>query len=96
MDMRRRRKANAPGEVDQSLSGKKLTSRRTWLLWKVLYVGFCLTGTAAVLFFADGILLIGGVIAMAFFVGGLYEVFFHTSYDGYEADWRATNDGERV
>jgi hypothetical protein len=74
-------------------AGKPLTSRAKWLIMKIAYVLACLAGVAAVLTFADGVILAIGLTVMAFFVGGIFEL-FALRYDDYRREWELANGGE--
>lgn len=76
-------------------AGRPLTSRVKWLTIKVTYILACIAGVAAVLIFTDGIVLAIGLTVMAFFVGGLFEL-FALRYADYRKEWELANstDGE--
>lgn len=76
--------------IDRSLQGKPLTSRSKWLTIKVMYVIGCVAGVAAVLVFASGVVLAIGLTVMAFFVGGIFEL-FALRYQDYREDWEQAN-----
>jgi hypothetical protein len=76
--------------IDRSLQGKPLTSRTKWLTIKVMYVIGCVAGVAAVLAFASGVVLAIGLTVMAFFVGGIFEL-FALRYQDYREDWEQAN-----
>jgi hypothetical protein len=73
--------------------GLPLTSRAKWLTIKVLYILFCIAGVVGVLKFTDGTAKAIGLTVMAFFVGGLIEL-FALRYDKYRAEWEMANSGE--
>lgn len=86
----------APG--DQALRtrlyyGRPLTSRTKWVALKVSCVLGCVAGVAAVLLFADGIVFVIGLTVMAFFVGGLVEL-FALRYDSYRKEWELANGAD--
>jgi hypothetical protein len=71
-------------------AGRSLTSRAKWLVIKAAYVLACIAGVAAVLIFTDGIVLAIGLTVMAFFVGGLFEL-FALRYEDYRREWELAN-----
>ena len=71
-------------------AGRPLTSRAKWLAMKVAYVLACVVGVTAVLMFTDGIVLAIGLTIMAFFVGGLFEL-FALRYGDYRREWETAN-----
>jgi hypothetical protein len=81
--------------IDRSLQGKPLTSRTKWLTIKVMYVLGCVAGVAAVLVFASGVVLAIGLTVMAFFVGGIFEL-FALRYQDYCEDWEQANKGSEI
>jgi len=76
--------------IDRSLQGKPLTSRAKWLTIKVMYVLGCVAGVAAVLVFTNGVVLAIGLTVMAFFVGGIFEL-FTLRYQDYREEWEQAN-----
>ncbi|MDQ3724802.1 MAG: hypothetical protein M3335_02745 [Actinomycetota bacterium] len=70
--------------------GRPLTSKAKWVGFKILYVLFCAIGVVAVLMFTEGIVQAVGLTIMAFFVGGLFEV-FTMRYDNYRREWELVN-----
>jgi len=78
--------------IDQSLQGKPLTSRAKWLTIKLMYVLGCAAGLAAVLVFARGVVLAIGLTVVAFFIGGLFEL-FALRYQDYREEWEQANNG---
>jgi membrane protein YdbS with pleckstrin-like domain len=81
--------------IDRSLQGKPLTSRAKWLTIKVIYVLGCVVGVAAVLAFASGVVLAIGLTVMAFFIGGIFEL-FALRYRDYREDWDQANRGSEL
>ena len=73
--------------------GRPLTSRAKWITLKILSVLFCIVGVVGVLKFTDGIAKAIGLTIMAFFVGGLIEL-FTSRYDDYRAEWEMANREE--
>jgi hypothetical protein len=71
-------------------AGRPLTSRAKWLTIKTVYVLACIAGVAAVLIFTEGIVLAIGLTVMAFFVGGLFEL-FALRYEDYRREWELAN-----
>lgn len=74
----------------QRFQGKRLTSRAKWLTIKVVYVLACIAGVIAVLMFTHGFVLAIGLTVMAFFVGGLLEL-FALRYEDYREEWGLAN-----
>jgi hypothetical protein len=70
--------------------GRPLTSKAKWVGFKILYVLFCVIGVVVVLVFTEGIVQAIGLTIMAFFVGGLFEV-FTMRYDNYRREWELVN-----
>lgn len=81
--------------IDRSLQGKPLTSRTKWLTIKVMYILGCVAGVAAVLVFASGVVLAIGLTVMAFFFGGLFEL-FALRYQDYHEEWEQANNGSEI
>jgi len=79
--------------IDRSLQGKPLTSRAKWLTIKVLYVLGCVAGVAAVVVFTSGAVLAVGLTVMAFFIGGIFEL-FALRYQDYREEWEQANNSE--
>ena len=71
-------------------AGRPLTSRAKWLTIKTVYVLACIAGVAPVLISTSGIVLAIGVTLMAFFVGGLFELFV-LRYEDYRREWELAN-----
>lgn len=93
---------NEPGQTGTSTgrqsvrtrlyAGRPLTSRAKWLVIKTAYVLACIVGVAAVLILTDGLAMAIGLTVMAFFVGGLFEL-FALRYDHYRKEWEVANVG---
>ncbi len=79
--------------IDRSLQGKQLTSRTKWLTIKVLYVLGCVAGVAVVVVFTSGAVLAVGLTVMAFFIGGIFEL-FALRYHDYREEWEQANNSE--
>jgi uncharacterized membrane protein len=81
--------------IDRNLQGKPLTSRTKWMTIKVAYVLGCAVGVVAVLALTSGVVLAIGLTVMAFFVGGLFELFSLT-YQAYREEWELANNGSEL
>jgi membrane protein YdbS with pleckstrin-like domain len=75
------------------LRGKPLTSRAKWLTLKVAYILACVIGVVVVLMFTHGLVLAVGLTVMAFFAGGLLEL-FALRYRDYHKEWELANGGD--
>lgn len=67
-----------------------MTSHTKWLTIKVMYVLGCVVGVVAVLMFASGVVLAIGLTIVAFFIGGIFEL-FTLRYQDYREDWEQAN-----
>lgn len=74
------------------LRGKPLTSRRKWIGITLIYVAGCVVGAFLVLTFLSGVALAIGLTIVAFFAGGLFEL-FGERYSNYRKEWEAANPG---
>lgn len=82
--------------IRQRLRGKRLVSRATWVARQAAYVLACLVGFAVVIQLLDGVWEIVGLIAVAIFAGGIFEVLIDWRYGNYRKEWELANapDGE--
>jgi len=84
---------NKQGRKLRRLRGKPLTSRTKWLTLKAAYVLACVVGVIAVLMLTHGLILAIGLTVMAFFLGGLLEL-FSLRYRDYRKEWELANSAD--
>lgn len=81
-------------ELRRRLRGKPLVPRAKWIAGQTAYILGCIAALIMVLRFADGIWLAIGLIVVAFFAGGIFEVVTDFRYGNYRKEWELANGAD--